>query len=87
MTVAAHIAGVAAAAHQETQQETQQVSARGGITYLEAGDEAATPILFLHGIGGAARAFARQLGAFRRALPRRSPGTCRASRARRRCRW
>lgn len=64
MTVSAHIAGVPQAAHQETQQETQQVSARGGITYLEAGDKAATPILFLHGIGGAARAFARQLAYF-----------------------
>ena len=64
MTLSAHTAGVGQADHQENQQETQQVSTQGGITYLEAGDPAATPILFLHGIGGAARAFARQLAYF-----------------------
>src|SRR3954451_22990550 len=37
-----------------------------GISYLEAGDPAATPILFLHGIGGAASAFVRQLEHFGR---------------------
>ncbi len=52
--------------HQQTQQETQQVADRAGITYLAAGDPAAVPILFLHGIGGAARAFASQLDHFGR---------------------
>ena len=66
MTISTHSARVQQAAHQQTQQETQQVSERAGITYLEAGDPAATPILFLHGIGGAARAFARQLEFFGR---------------------
>ncbi len=61
-----HEACVQQPAHQQTQQETQQVADRAGITYLAAGDRAAVPILFLHGIGGAARAFAGQLAHFGR---------------------
>lgn len=52
--------------HQQTQQETQQVADRAGITYLAAGDPAATPILFLHGIGGAGEAFRFQVEEFGR---------------------
>ena len=57
-----HEAQVDEPPHQRTQQETEQVPTRGGITYLEAG--AGVPVLFLHGIGGAARMWARQLDAF-----------------------
>ena len=49
-------------ARQGTQQETEQVPTRGGVTYLEAG--AGMPVLFLHGIGGAARMWTPQLDAF-----------------------
>lgn len=35
----------------------------GGFTYLEAGDPAAPPVVFLHGIGGGARLFMPQLDA------------------------
>ena len=53
---------VAQPAHQQTQQETQQVQESAGICYLAEG--AGTPIVFLHGIGGAARQFAPQLRHF-----------------------
>ena len=36
----------------------------GGISYLEAGPPSAVPIVFLHGIGGAARGFRAQLDHF-----------------------
>ena len=52
------------AARQETQQEFGQVVSMGGISYLEAGSPAAVPLVFLHGIGGAARGFQAQLGHF-----------------------
>lgn len=53
-------------AHQQTQQEWQQVTSRAGITYLVSGHPDAPPLLFLHGIGGDGRCFARQLAQFRR---------------------
>jgi len=52
------------AAHQRTQQEYEQVVSIGGIGYLEAGPAAAVPVMFLHGIGGAARVFQAQLDHF-----------------------
>ncbi|MBV9747192.1 MAG: alpha/beta fold hydrolase [Acetobacteraceae bacterium] len=72
-----HEAQILQPAHQRTQMEVEQVRERAGVTYLESGDPAATPILFLHGIGGAARAFAGQLahfGARYRALAWNMPG-------------
>ena len=57
-----HEAQVDEPPRQRTQQETEQVPTRGDITYLEAG--AGVPVLFLHGIGGAARMWAPQLDAF-----------------------
>lgn len=66
---------VAQAAHQQTQQETQQVQDVGGIAYLAEGT--GVPVVFLHGIGGAARQFAAQLGYFgrgRRAVAWDMPG-------------
>jgi 3-oxoadipate enol-lactonase len=51
-------------AHQQTQQEWQQVQDVAGITYLSAGE--GRPILFLHGVGGAARQFGPQLAQFGR---------------------
>lgn len=72
-----HEASVPQAARQQTQQEYEQTVSRGGIGYLEAGDPAAMPVVFLHGIGGAARAFRRQLdhfGADRRAIAWDMPG-------------
>jgi 3-oxoadipate enol-lactonase len=62
-------------AHQQTQQEWQQVQDVAGITYLSAGE--GRPILFLHGVGGAARQFASQLAHFgrsRRAIAWDMPG-------------
>lgn len=58
------VARVAQAPHQQTQQEWQQVTDAGGIAYREEG--AGVPILFLHGIGGAARQFSAQLAHFGR---------------------
>ena len=61
--------------HQQTQQEWEQVSDIGGIAYLTEGQ--GIPVLFLHGIGGAARQFAPQLahvGRTRRALAWDMPG-------------
>lgn len=52
-------------AHQQTQQEVQQVQDLAGITYMTEGH--GRPILFVHGIGGAARQFAPQLAHFGRA--------------------
>jgi len=49
---------------QATQQEWEQQRMHGGITYLDAGSPAATPIVFLHGIGGSARSFLPQLDHF-----------------------
>ena len=65
-----HDARVEEPARQGTQQEWEQVRVLGDITYLEAGLEAAPPLVFLHGIGGAARSFSPQLDHFAR--------TCRA---------
>jgi len=59
-----HEANVPQAAHQQTQQEFEQVVSSGGISYLESGPAAAVPIVFLHGIGGAARVFRAQLDHF-----------------------
>ena len=62
-------------AHQETQQEVQQVQNVAGITYLAEGE--GIPILFLHGVAGAARQFGPQLAAFgrtQRALAWDMPG-------------
>lgn len=72
-----HQARVPQPAHQQTQQEYQQVVSTGGIGYLEAGSPDAVPIVFLHGIGGAARTFAPQLdrfGAAYRAIAWNMPG-------------
>lgn len=72
-----HVAQVPQSAHQRTQQEFSQVVSASGISYLEAGSPAAVPILFLHGIGGAARTFVGQLdrfGASYRALAWNMPG-------------
>jgi len=52
--------------HQINQMDVRQVRDVAGISYLQAGNPAATPILFLHGIGGAADAFAPQLDHFGR---------------------
>ena len=59
-----HEASVPLAARQQTQQEYEQVTTPGGISYLEAGRPEAPPLVFLHGIGGAARAFRGQLDHF-----------------------
>ncbi len=59
-----HAANVPQAAHQQTQQEYEQVVSSGGIGYLEAGSASAVPLVFLHGIGGAARIFRAQLDHF-----------------------
>jgi len=59
-----HEASVPQAAHQRTQQDYEQVVSSGGISYLEAGAPSAVPIVFLHGIGGAARTFRAQLEYF-----------------------
>jgi 3-oxoadipate enol-lactonase len=72
-----HQASVPQAAHQQTQQEYEQVVSLGGIGYLEAGAASAVPIVFLHGIGGAARMFRAQLdhfGADYRAIAWDMPG-------------
>lgn len=55
-------ASVVQPAHQQTSQEVQQVQDVAGITYLSEGQ--GVPILFLHGIAGAARQFSPQLAAF-----------------------
>ncbi len=72
-----HEASVPQAARQQTQQEYGQVASPGGISYLEAGRPEAPPLLFLHGIGGAARMFRGQLdhfGADHRAIAWDMPG-------------
>ena len=69
------IVAVQQPAHQQTQQEWQQVRDVAGVAYLERGD--GVPILFLHGIGGAARQFDGQLrhfGAAMRAIAWDMPG-------------
>jgi 3-oxoadipate enol-lactonase len=43
-----------------------RITRDGRFTYLEAGHPDANPIVFLHGIGGAARGWVRQLEHFRR---------------------
>ena len=58
------VAPVAYPAHQQVEQEWQQEGTAGGIAYLSEG--AGKPVLFLHGIGGAARQFAPQLAHFGR---------------------
>ncbi len=70
-------ASVPQAAHQQTQQQYEQTVSTGGISYLEAGFPNAAPIVFLHGIGGAARMFHAQLdhfGASYRAVAWNMPG-------------
>ena len=57
----------------------------GRFAYEAAGDPAMPPLVFLHGIGGAARAWRGQAGGFGDRTVR-SPGTCRAMAARRRSR-
>jgi 3-oxoadipate enol-lactonase len=72
-----HEASVPQAARQQTQQEYEQVVSPGGISYLEGGHPGAPPLLFLHGIGGAARMFRGQIdhfGADYRALAWDMPG-------------
>ena len=66
MTTTHHEACVEQPAHQYNQMDVRQVRDVAGISYLEAGDAAATPILFLHGIGGGAYAFTPQLEHFGR---------------------
>lgn len=66
MTAIEHEACVVQPAHQITQMDLRQVRDVAGIQYLEAGGPGAVPIVFLHGIGGAARAFAPQLDHFGR---------------------
>jgi 3-oxoadipate enol-lactonase len=61
-----HEARVVQPPHQYNQMDVRQVRDVAGISYLEAGDLAAMPILFLHGIGGGARAFTPQLDHFGR---------------------
>ena len=56
------MACVAQPPHQQTQQEWQQVAEVAGIAYLTEGQ--GVPLLFLHGIGGAARQFGGQLRHF-----------------------
>ncbi|HYZ64450.1 MAG TPA: alpha/beta hydrolase [Acetobacteraceae bacterium] len=67
MTATENEACVVQPAHQISQMDLRQVRDVGGISYLEAGDPGAVPILFLHGIGGAARVFTAQLDHFGRA--------------------
>ena len=55
------------AAHQVGQMDLRQVRDVAGIRYLEAGEPGAVPVVFLHGIGGGARAFGPQLEHFGRA--------------------
>ncbi len=69
------IACVAQPPHQQTQQEWQQVVDVAGIAYIAEGQ--GTPILFLHGIGGAARQFRNQVrhfGTSRHAIAWDAPG-------------
>ena len=56
------ILNVVQPAHQRTQQEWEQVQDAAGIGYRSEG--AGVPVLFLHGIGGAARLFQGQLRHF-----------------------
>ena len=62
-----HDARVEEPARQATQQEWEQVRILGNVTYLQSGLPGAAPIVFLHGIGGAARSFLPQLDHFGRA--------------------
>ena len=61
-----HEACVVQPPHQYNQMDVRQVRDVAGISYLEAGDPAGVPILFLHGIGGGAYAFTPQLEHFGR---------------------
>ena len=54
-----------AATRQGTQQEWEQVQVQGDIAYLQAGPADAPAVVFLHGIGGAARGFLPQLDGLR----------------------
>ncbi|PZU92125.1 MAG: alpha/beta hydrolase [Chelatococcus sp.] len=45
-------------------QPTPETTPDGRFSYMRAGDTAAAPLVFLHGIGGAARAWTAQLDAF-----------------------
>lgn len=62
---ALHEVHVAEAPRQATQQEWDQVQVQGDITYLQSGRDGAPAIVFLHGIGGAARCFLPQLDGLR----------------------
>ena len=69
------MARVVQPAHQRTQQEWEQVRDVAGVAYRSEG--CGVPVLFLHGIGGAARQFAGQLrhfGVHYRALAWDMPG-------------
>jgi 3-oxoadipate enol-lactonase len=69
------IAKIVQPAHQRTQQEWEQVQDVAGIAYRSEGT--GVPVLFLHGIGGAARQFQSQLSHFgqgHRALAWDAPG-------------
>ena len=69
------IANIIQPAHQRTQQEWEQVQDVAGIAYRSEGS--GVPVLFLHGIGGAARQFQKQLthlGPRFRALAWDAPG-------------
>jgi 3-oxoadipate enol-lactonase len=57
-----HEAGVEQPPHQYNQMDLRHVRDIAGISYLEAGS--GVPVLFLHGIGGAAKAFGPQLDHF-----------------------
>ena len=62
--------------HQQTQQEWQQVATDEGVSYLTRGEGPA--LLFLHGLGGAARQFGPQINHFAaryRAVAWDMPGT------------
>lgn len=69
MSMEEEVAAVVQPAHQRTQQEWEQVQDVEGIAYLAEG--AGVPVVFLHGIGGAARQFA---GAVRHVGRRRTLG-------------
>ena len=45
-------------------QPAPMITKDGRFAYEAAGDPGATPLIFLHGIGGAARAWRHQLAAF-----------------------
>ncbi|MDP9097346.1 MAG: alpha/beta hydrolase, partial [Pseudomonadota bacterium] len=62
-----HEAQVEQPAHPVEQMDWRQVRELAGIRYLESGALEAPAIVFLHGVGGGAAAFARQLAEFSQA--------------------